>query len=153
MQLYILDKSPLDSAQLLFDTLGEKYSFKMLIELCQLICSAGISQVYKPIPQGKELQEFVKNNKEWVHKYAGHLFRLCRDSNIKIKTESLKNIDLILSDLFINLDGGFKLIKAAPFRYKAGYPCDIPSGTVLPVADCVTEYRKYLSWKLQERTP
>lgn len=52
MMLIILDKNPLKSAELVPD----KIKFKQLIELGQLICSAGISDVYKPIKQGKELE-------------------------------------------------------------------------------------------------
>ena len=65
MQLYILDKNPIISANLIPD----KYKFKMLIELGQLICSVGLSNVYKPIKQGKELQTWVSDNKWWIYDY------------------------------------------------------------------------------------
>lgn len=54
--LLILDKNPILAANLV----PSKLKFKQLLELSQLICSAGISGVYKKIPQGKEIQNCIK---------------------------------------------------------------------------------------------
>ena len=78
MMLIILDKDPVKSAQLLPD----KIKFKQLIELCQLICSAGISNVYKPIKQGKHLQNWILKNPIWTKKFAIALYELCKSINM-----------------------------------------------------------------------
>ena len=62
MFLLILDKDPIRSAHLIPD----KLKFKQLIELGQLVCSAGISDIYKPIKQGKQLQEWKKILKKYI---------------------------------------------------------------------------------------
>lgn len=59
MMLLILDKNPILAANLV----PSKLKFKQLLELSQLICSAGISGVYKKIPQGKEIQNWKDANK------------------------------------------------------------------------------------------
>ena len=64
MFLLVLDKDAVKSAQLVPD----KIKFKQLIELCQLICSAGYSNVYKKINQGKELQNWIIRNSVWIKK-------------------------------------------------------------------------------------
>ena len=73
MFLLILDKNPDKSAELVPDRL----KFKQMLELGQLICSAGISNVFKPIKQGKELQVWIKNNKNWIYWYMMFLFNYC----------------------------------------------------------------------------
>ena len=70
MFLLILDKNSYKAAEFVPDRL----KFKQLLELCQLICSAGISDVYKKVNQGKELQEWVRNNKLWISRYFTYLF-------------------------------------------------------------------------------
>ena len=49
MMFIILDSCPIQAVY----KLPEKIRFKQLIELAQLICSAGFSDIYKKIPQGK----------------------------------------------------------------------------------------------------
>ena len=69
MFLLILDKNPIYSAELVPNGIV----LKQVVELCQLICSAGISDVYKPIKQGKKLQEWIKKNPEWTYIYLNIL--------------------------------------------------------------------------------
>ena len=70
MFLLILSTNPRDACNLL----PQKIRFKQLIELSQLICSCGISNIYKPVKQGKELQEWILKNKYWVYMYYSRLF-------------------------------------------------------------------------------
>lgn len=143
MQLLILDKDPIKSAQLVPD----KYKFKMLIELGQLICSAGISDVYKRIPQGKELQEWVKENKAWSLLYFAELFDWsCR--NVNLKLETYKSLNKIKWHLFESVDEPKNEPTHAHFRYAKEYKCNIPSKTLLPIDECIAEYKKYLEWKM-----
>lgn len=141
MQLYILDKNPIISAQMIPD----KYKFKMLIELGQLICSAGLSNVYKPIKQGKELQDWVKEHKIWAYKYHLELLRWSiKHINMEIQTKiRLACIRWDLFDSCYNKDE-LKPISAY-FRYAKEYKCNIPSKTLLPIEQCIAEYKKYLT--------
>ena len=145
MMLIILDKNPLESAKLVPD----KIKFKQLIELGQLICSAGISDVYKPIKQGKELQKWVIKNARWVLAYYYALLLHCITLyNLKFQTA------LNLTDIFVHLQEYCetnklkrKDIESAIFRYVQEYNCDIPSKTELPIDECIQEYKKYAQWK------
>ena len=65
MMLLILDENPILAANLV----PSKLKFKQLLELSQLICSAGISDVYKKILQGKEIQNWILENPAWVYRY------------------------------------------------------------------------------------
>ena len=71
MFLLVLSVDPITSANLIPD----KLKFKQLIELGQLICSVGISDVYKPIRQGKEIQKWIKKYPEWkkLNKVKGYM--------------------------------------------------------------------------------
>lgn len=151
MQLYILDKDPVKAAQLIPD----KYKFKMLIELGQLICSAGLSDRYKPIPQGKELQQWIKDNKLWTFNYFYELLDWSV-FNINMKAETINKLTYIRDDLdeaigvaidFENFDI-YKQPTHAYFRYAAAYRCAIPSKSLLPIDECTMQYKLYLKWKL-----
>lgn len=146
MFLLVLDKNPIKSAELVPD----KIKLKQLIELCQLICSAGISDVYKPIKQGKELQEWVRKNKGWCY----HCFSsLLSYSNIygKIKVKTYFKLATIRNDLknsTILIPSDF-YVGTAIFRYSKDYECmtKYKTNTELPIDECIKEYKKYVEWK------
>lgn len=143
MQLYILDTDPVKSAQLIPD----KYKFKMLIELGQLICSAGLSNVYKPIAQGKELQQWVKDNPYWISSYFNFLFEWSIN-HINMSSETFKKLNELSSFKF-NIDYSVTSPPIqAHFRYASAYECPIPSKTLLPIEVCIEAYKEYLQWKL-----
>lgn len=157
MQLYILDRDPVKAAQLIPD----KYKFKMLIELGQLICSAGLSDVYKPIAQGKELQQWVKDNKLWTFKYFYELLDWSV-FNINMKAETINKLTYIRNDLDeaigIAIDfEGMTLditLETAYFRYAEAYNRAtrakvVPSKTLLPIDECIECYKEYLIWKMK----
>lgn len=145
MQLYILDKDPAISASLIPD----RYKFKMLIELGQLICSAGISNVYKSIPQGKELQEWVKENKSWILLYFIELYEWSA-INLNLKNETCDSLNKIKWHLFESIDKITYEPNYAYFRYSKDYVCDIQSKTLLPIEMCINEYKKYVLWKNEQ---
>lgn len=58
MMLIVLDKNPITAAKLVPNNL----KFKQLLELAQMLCSCGFSNLYKKIPQGKAIQEWIKQN-------------------------------------------------------------------------------------------
>lgn len=140
MMLIILDKDPVKSAQLLPD----KIKFKQLIELCQLICSAGISNVYKPIKQGKHLQNWILKNPIWTKKFAIALYELCKSINMSKST--MKNIIDIISSIPYEISKD-KEIETAIFRYSKDYECKIFTNTELPIEECIKQYKKYIEWK------
>lgn len=147
MNLFILDKNPVSSANRLVEIMGDKYAFKMLIELGQLVCSAGISNVYKKIPQGKKIQEWVKENPYYVWAYMKTLFHLLHDSSIKIKKQNKWKICQIIFDILENTEIRTFRTDTAYFRYAKEYECDIPNDTLLSIEKCITETEKYLKWK------
>ena len=57
--LIITDKNPYKAAGWLLDNTNKNFCFKQLLELSQLVSSTGISNVYKPVKQGKELQAWI----------------------------------------------------------------------------------------------
>ena len=94
MMLIIMDKSPEMSVLELIRYSNKQFVWKQLLELCQLICSAGYSDVFKPLKQGKELQNWVGKNITWVKAYGEALLEYCI-KNIKLRFETYKKIRLI----------------------------------------------------------
>ncbi len=144
MFLLVLDKNPIKSAKLVPD----KIKFKQLLELCQLICSAGISDVYKPIKQGKELQEWVSKNKGWCYHYFSSLLNYSAIYT-KLKAETYFKLAAIRNDLrnstILNFNDFY--VGTAIFRYSKDYKCNIPTNTELRIDECIKEYKKYVEWK------
>ena len=145
MFLLILDKNPQKAAELVPDRL----KFKQLLELCQLICSAGISDVFKSIKQGKELQNWIKNNKNWTYWYIMFLYDYCL-KNINLKAETIYKIKNIIRDLHNSTDilKPEQYPKTAFFRYVKEYlGTKYATKTELPIKECIKEYNKYIKWK------
>ena len=150
MFLLILDKNPYKAAELIPDRL----KFKQLLELCQLICSAGISEVFKPIKQGKELQEWVKNNRVWTYWFAMFLYDYCLH-NLNLKIETIMKIKKIIRDLHnsIYITKETEYPKTAIFRYVKEYAefTEYQTNSELPIYIAVNEYKKYIEWKEKQR--
>lgn len=140
IQLYILDKDPIISAQ----RVPDKYKFKMLIELGQLICSAGISDAYKPIKQGQELQVWVDIYRPYTYIYFNEL--LCWSIyNIKLKPDTLNKLVKIRQDLEeVVYEHIYSEPTHAYFRYHKDYKCDVESKTLLQIDECIKYYEDYL---------
>ena len=141
--LIILDKDAIKSAELIPDSL----KFKQLLELCQLICSAGYSDVYKKVPQGKDIQNWILKNPVWTKKFAIALYELCNFVNMAENT--MKNILDIISSIPYEISKD-KDIETAVFRYSKDYVCDYSTNSELPVNTAVEEYRKYKDWKVSK---
>ena len=151
MFLLILDKDPIKSANLVPNGI----KFKQLIELGQLICSAGISNVYKPIRQGKSIQQWIKRNPEWIAMYYFWLKKYCVE-NIKGKFQTFMNIEMIYNDIYFLCCERQKEIKeplkTAIFRYSIDYSHKTkhPTNTELPIDECIKESEKYINWKKEK---
>ena len=119
MMLLILDENPILDANLV----PSKLKFKQLLELSQLICSAGISGVYKKIPQGKEIQNWILENPAWVYRYFDTLFIYCVDlPNIKHKT--VEDFKQIMHDLHWHVKFNGRIYippQTAVFRFSKDY--------------------------------
>lgn len=142
MMLIVLDKNPVYAAELVPD----KLKFKQLFELGQLICGAGISDVFKPVRQGKALKEWIKSNPYWIYCY----FRVLLDwacLNTKIKLETRYKLKCIKEDLWNSFEVCKHDIQTAIFRYKKEYECNYESNAELPIDIAIKEYEKYLKWK------
>lgn len=144
MMLIICDKHPYLAGKFLIEYTNKNFVFKQLLELCQLICSAGISNIYKKIPQGKELQEWVKNNPHWVSRYMAKLIRFSQD-NVNLKKDTECKITHIYCDLLNYTPKFTDRIDDAIFRYKQGYKSKYETNTLLPINIAVNEYRKYIT--------
>lgn len=148
MFLLVLDKDPITSANLVPD----KLKFKQLLELGQLICSAGISDVYKPIRQGKAIQEWIKKHPEWVAMFYFWLKQYCI-LNIQGTYKTFMNIELIYRDIYAFCYERRQEIKepltTAIFRYSKDYErfTIYPSNTELDIDACIIQYKYYLDWK------
>lgn len=120
----------------------------MLIELCQLLSGAGITDVYKPIKQGKELQAWVSSHRHYTYSYFDKLFRWSK-SHVNMSAETIVKLEQIQVDLKNSLGKvAEKVPTHAYFRYAKEYKCDVASKTLLPIEDCIAEYKKYLEWKV-----
>lgn len=152
MMLIITDKNPYKSAGWLLDNTNKNFCFKQLLELAQLICSAGISNVYKPVKQGKELQTWILKHKLWTYRFFTALYIWCTGS-VKCKPKTLKDLSNIRNDLLDSLDHYKRCCKpkTAIFRYKEGYNSDYVTNSELPFDICVEEYKKYIiDYKLKK---
>lgn len=151
MMLIITDKIPLESFNYLVENTNKSFVFKSLLELGQLICSTGISSVYKPVKQGKELQKWILNNKLWTHRYYSLLWFWCV-RNINAKESTLLDLYKIRDDLYesIKCKHRIRYPKTAIFRYKKGYVSRYETNSELPLDVCCEEYKKYLEWKFEK---
>lgn len=148
MMLIICNKSPDKAVEWLVENTNKNFCFKQLLELGQLICSAGISDVYKSIKQGKELQEWIKNNRAWTYWFAMFLYDYCLN-NLNLKAETIMKIKEIIRDLHNSTDitEETEYPKTAIFRYVKEYVefTGYESNSELPI-EVVTElYKKYIT--------
>lgn len=149
MMFIILDKNPIKAV----DKLPHSVRFKQLIELTQLLSSCGITNVYKPISQGKELQEWILNHLDYVFSYYNNLSQWCI-KNIKLSDKTKTDIHIAIADLWskqsFNENG---LVGHDPqniiFRYSKDYTnTNIQSKSLVPIDLGIQEYEKYTQWKI-----
>lgn len=141
MMLLIQDKNPVEAAKLVPDRL----KFKQLLELCQLICSCGYSNLYKTVNQGKELQNWIKLNPSWTKIFAKELFIWCNE-RVNLQSKTARTFKRIIDKIE---DRNMSPIKTIIFRYKKEYKplTRYSSGTEIPVIEGIKEYKKYAEWK------
>lgn len=142
MMLIILDSNPV----LAGSKVPDRLKFKQLLELCQMICSCGYCNIYKKIPQGKAIQDWLKRNPGWVKTYAVTIYSWCL-KHIKMQAETITNIVAIIDS--IKEDFEIKgSIETAIFRYSKEYKnTKYKSDTELQIDEAIIEYKKYIEWK------
>lgn len=144
MQLYVLDKNPVISANLLPD----KYKFKMLIELAQMVSTITCS-TYKPVRQGKVIMNWIKNNGNYTKMYYNTLLTWAL-KNINMKEKTILDLLTIYKSMVDDIRfNNIKSINTAIFRYKNTYKSNIKTDEELCIDKCIEEYKKYLKWKLE----
>ena len=151
VMLIICDESPVKSAAYLIKHTNKNFCFKSLLELSQLICSCEISSVYKPIKQGKELQEWIKKYHFWIITFYAQLFRYVR-KNLNLKESTIIKFLKIqgdLSDYYFKNKCKNRKPKTAIFRYVKEYEefTEYPTNTELPIEIAIKEYEKYVEFK------
>ena len=143
MMFLIQDEGATKAARMVPD----KLKFKQLIELCQLICSAGFSDIFDKLPRGKEIQEWIKRNEEWTFIYGITLYNWCW-SNTKMKEATKIKCAKILNSL-VSQTSELISIKDVVFRYKKDYKnTSYSTNSLLPVKEGIKEYRRYVDWKV-----
>ena len=146
MMLLITSSNPIIAAS----QVPDKLKFKQLLELCQMFCSLGYSDIYKPVKQGKEVQKWISKNKTWCQLYADWLYFWCL-SHINMKVKTKNDIKEIIQQestyKFIISNNKIPHAKTAIFRYVNTYKCKYKTNTELPINEAIVEYKAYIKWK------
>ena len=162
MMYIIASKNPMEAVNYLIKNTNKKFCFKQLLELGQLISSCKISNVFKPINRGKEIQEWIIENPHYTYSYFVSLLAYCKET-IKMEEITYYKLRSIASDLELyimknsllpkNVCCKFENLqpKNVVFRYKKEYISKYKTNTWLPVDEGVKEYKKYLKWKMAEK--
>lgn len=151
MMFIILDKDPKEAVEKLCRTMNDRYCFKQLIELGQLICSAGISDVYKPIPQGKTIQEWIKQHPWYVAIYYTNL--LAKYLSYFKSSQAMDRAMLIRNRIiYYGIETNHKPVTTAIFRYSNKYTDTIyKNNSEIPITAACREYNKYIKeYKFKE---
>lgn len=145
--LLILDREPSDAAR----KVPEGIRHKQLLELMQMI-SFVLDFGYHKISQGKEIKEWISNNKLWVLEYAATLYELFCETAKNPKEETLIKYHCLIDLLTCQCAGEkYEEPKTAIFRYSKDYKStSYPTNVELPIDECIKEYEKYTEWKSEK---
>lgn len=158
MMFLVLAKTPIGAVDYLLEHTSRKYLKVQIKELCQLICSAGYSDVYDKIPQGKEIQNWIKanhTNELYVWYYLSYAFHMLYVPGFGDAYDVPEKQRQIFDDFTekITLKDWDKTnatdIQTAIFRYQKEYESPYPTNIELDIDTAVKEYRKYLNWKIK----
>lgn len=142
--LVLCSDIPKENVKYLIEHTNKNFVFKSLLEVLQLVCSAGISDVFCPLKQGKLLQKWVLEHKSWTYWYIMFLYKYCVE-NLNMKFETIYKFKTIIRDLHNSTDVfTIEMPSHAIFRYKQGYESEYETNSELPIDICCEEYKKYL---------
>ena len=145
MMLIITSPNPMEAVDWLVENTDKRFCWKQLLELCQLIASAGITDKMDALSRGKEIQKWITKHKSWTYSYMVCLVNWAK-KNIKMSMATVYKIDNIRSDLF-KVATDFKKPTTAIWRYSKEYSSEYATNSELPI-EVVTElYKKYIKWK------
>ena len=152
MMLIVMHEDPIQAARLLIENTSNQFCFKQLIELGQLICSAGISSVYKKIPQGREIQEWIRENPGWVYHFLTHLNCYC-SAKLSLSPETIHKLSTIIGNLVtfwatVSPESSavtHERCKTAIWRYKKSYISKYPTNSELPIETTTRLYVGYIT--------
>ncbi len=142
MMLIICDKSPDKAVDWLVENTDKRFCWKQLLELCQLLASAGITDKMDALSRGKEIQRWIAEHKNWVYSYLVCLVNWAK-KNIKMSMATVYKIDNIMFDLF-KVATDFKKTKTAIWRYSKEYESEYPTNSELPIEVVCELYKTYL---------
>jgi hypothetical protein len=143
--LVVAEKSPIENAFYIKNNTNKNFLFKSLLELAQLICSCGISNVFKRVHRAKEIQNWILKNKLWVYRYYNALYFMCL-KEINAKPITFVKLYKIREDLYELVKNKRRITypKTAIFRYKKGYSTKYKTNSELPIEECMKAYREYI---------
>lgn len=151
MMLIVCDTDPKKAVDYLVNNSSQRFYTKQLLELYQLICSCGYSSIFNKIPQGKEIQAWIKQNPKWTMCYLYHLLDKCKNyykpvtmgKFHKINKETLNILNLTIENI-----NSYPEINTIIFRYRKDYNgTNYSTNSELPTDLAIKEYKKYLNWK------
>ena len=153
--LIILNKEPDLAVTRLAQLTTKHFCFKQLIELGQLVCSAGISNEFKRVPQGKDIQDWIRRNPRWISDYFQGLLTLA-SHNTNMSTETYNKLQQIFWHICkYCLDRNMlnPSIDTGIWRYKSSYISEYPSNIELPIYEVTDLYYDYITkFKFPEKT-
>ena len=146
MMLIVADKEPINAVNFLIENTDKKFCFKQLLELSQLLASCNITKQMKPIPQGKSIQAWIVDNKEWTYTFYTHLLKYVQ-ANINLSDETRVKFSKIRQDLQDKISSSDKhTISNTVFRYSKLYTnTNYNTDTLLPITVACDEYKKYIT--------
>lgn len=123
---------------------------KELIEVTNLICSAGISSAFKGTIENEVLTEWIKQNSRYIFLYFTRLIQWAWGKNrMPYKTYAkLKPVRKDLSFFMQYNNCTEESPKTIVFSYNSDYKSPIPNNTEVPTLKGIHLYREYLAWKL-----
>ena len=148
MMFFICDQNPKKAVNYLFKNSNKSFCLTQLRELCQLICSTGISSVYKKRPQAMEIQAWILKYPNWTLQFLKSLFTKVK-KECNLSEGFVQKINSVLKDL---KKYASEVVEREPsyiiFRYNKEYASvNLPNNSRMLLGNAVTEYKKYLSWK------
>lgn len=126
---------------------------KELIEVNNLICSAGISSVFKGTAENKVLIEWVKRNSRYIFFYYTRLIQWAHNKG-RVPYQTYIKLRSVREDLsfFMQYNNCTEESpKSIVFSYDSNYESPIPNNTEVPTLKGIHLYREYLTWKLNAK--
>lgn len=145
MMLIITSPDSKECVDWLVENTDKRFCWKQLLELCQLLASAGITDKMDALSRGKEIQKWITKHKSWTYSYMVCLVNWAK-KNIKMSMATVYKIDNIMFDLF-KVATDFKKPKTAIWRYSKEYESEYSTNSELPIEVVCELYKEYIKWK------